>query len=136
MRTFKGTVAPNKPTEGQIAAEYFNISVAVEDTAPPTEKDEKRIILTADFANEHQYWGEPDNATMFANVGKVDVFLQKTGLEYQQLLALLDLKFINPASDIAIVHLIPLATPSRSASKRWTPPNSTASIVSFGYGAS
>ena len=107
MRTFKGAAAPNKPTEDHIAAEYFGISVAVEDTAPPAEKDEKRIILIADSANQHQYWGEPDNPTMIANVGKVNVFLQKTGLEYQQLLTLLDLKFVDPTGDVAVVHLDP-----------------------------
>ena len=32
-------------------------------------------------------------------------FLQKTGLEYNDLLALLDLKFINPTGDIVIHHL-------------------------------
>ena len=40
-------------------------------------------------------------------MGKVNVFLQKTGLEYQQLLALLDLKFVDPTGDIAVVHLDP-----------------------------
>ena len=44
MRTFKGTVAPNNPAEGDIAAEYFGISVELR--AATT--DEKRIILTAD----------------------------------------------------------------------------------------
>jgi hypothetical protein len=106
MRTFKGHTAPNKLTEAHIAVEYFGISVAVEDTAPPSEKDDKRIILTADVANQHEYWGE-SAASLVANVSKVDVFLQKTGLEYQQLLALLDLKFINPMGDIAVVHLNP-----------------------------
>ncbi len=104
MRTLKGTVAPNNPTEVHIAAEYFGISVAVDDTAPPSEKDEKRIILTADVADQHEYWGE-SAASLIANVSKVDVFLQKTGLEYPQLLTLLDLKFINPMGDIAVVHL-------------------------------
>lgn len=33
------------------------------------------------------------------------IFSQKTGLEYTELLALLDLKFINPAGDIFIQHL-------------------------------
>ncbi|MBI2998767.1 MAG: hypothetical protein HYY46_10020, partial [Deltaproteobacteria bacterium] len=100
MRTLRGATAPNNPTAGEIAAEYFGIS------ADPTAAfDEKRLILTADSANQHQFWGEPDNPTLIANVGKVNVFLQKTGLEYQQLLVLLDLKFINPAGDITIQHL-------------------------------
>ena len=101
MRTFKGTVAPNQPSDGDIAAEYFGISW---DTSAPI--DEKRIILKAPTSNPHEFWGKP-RADMIANVGKVNVFLQKTGLEYQQLLALLDLKFINPTGDIAIVHLNP-----------------------------
>ena len=40
-------------------------------------------------------------------MGNVKNFLQKTGLEYNELLALLDLKFINPAGDIAVHHLDP-----------------------------
>jgi Salmonella virulence plasmid 28.1kDa A protein len=43
MRTFRGTSAPNNPTDGDIAAEYFGIS------ADPTSVfDEKRLILIAD----------------------------------------------------------------------------------------
>lgn len=100
MRTFKGTVAPNNPTDGDIAAEYFGISVG-----PAGTTDEKRIILGANVPNQHEFWGETATS-LIANVGKVNMFLQKTGLEYTQLLALLDLKFIKPAGErIDIIHL-------------------------------
>jgi Tc toxin complex TcA C-terminal TcB-binding domain/Neuraminidase-like domain len=45
---------------------------------------------------------DPKLPITLANVKK---FLQKTGLEYNELLALLDLKFVNPNSDIDILHL-------------------------------
>ncbi len=102
MTTFHGAGAPNNPTDGEIAAEYFGIS------ADPTAAfDEKRLILVADttVAGQQDVWGEPGNAAWLNTVGNVKNFLQKTGLEYKDLLTLLDLKFINPAGDIAIIHL-------------------------------
>ncbi len=109
MRTFRGPAAPNNPTEGEIAAEYFGISAD-----PAAAFDEKRLILVADTttAGQQAVWGEtgnagwlnpaPDDDTSIANV---KTFLRKTGLEYEELLALLDLPFINPDGDITIQHL-------------------------------
>src|SRR5262249_50464031 len=96
MRTLRGAAAPNNPSDGDIAAEYFGISV---DAAAPI--DEKRIILEAKPANADQqvFWGE---GAIPGNLSNVKVFLQKTGLEFNELLALLDLKFINPAGDIVV----------------------------------
>jgi receptor-binding and translocation channel-forming TcA subunit of Tc toxin/ABC toxin-like protein/neuraminidase-like protein len=96
MRTLRGPAAPNNPSDGDIAAEYFGISV---DGAAPT--DEKRIILTAapTDADQQVFWGE---AAIPGNLSNVKVFLQKTGLEFNELLALLDLKFVNPSGDIAV----------------------------------
>ena len=101
MRTLRGAAAPNNPTDGEIAAEYFGISAD-----PPAAFDEKRLILVADatVAGQQAVWGET-GADWLNTVGNVKNFLQKTGLEYNDLLALLDLKFINPAGDIAIHHL-------------------------------
>jgi hypothetical protein len=101
MRTLRGAAAPNNPTDGEIAAEYFGISAE-----PAAAFDEKRLILVADItiAGQQTVWGE--TAVDWLNrVGNVKNFLQKTGLEYNDLLALLDLKFINPAGDIAVQHL-------------------------------
>src|SRR5207253_6331582 len=94
--------APNNRTDGQIAAEYFGIS-----SDPSAAFDEQRLILVADatVAGQQQVWGETGNTAWLDAVGNVKKFLQKTGLEYNQLLALLDLKYINPAGDIAIDHL-------------------------------
>jgi hypothetical protein len=99
MRTLHGSVAPNNPTDGDIAAEYFGISADADATF-----DEKRLILVEDttVAGQQAIWGETGNAAWLNTVGNVKTFLQKTGLEYNELLALLDLKFINPASDIAV----------------------------------
>ncbi|MBK6796742.1 MAG: hypothetical protein IPG76_08100 [Acidobacteria bacterium] len=102
MRTMHGAAVPNNPSDGEIAAEYFGISVN-----PAAAHDEKRLILVANatVAGQQAVWGETGNAAWLNTVGNVKNFLQKTGLEYNDLLALLDLKFINPAGDIAINHL-------------------------------
>ena len=101
MRTLHGTAAPNNASDGDIACEYFGISV---DPAAPS--DEKTIILTAQatVAAQKIAWGEP-GANWLDQVGNVKNFLQKTDLEYNDVLTLLDLKFLNPAGDIAIHHL-------------------------------
>jgi hypothetical protein len=101
MRSLRGAAAPNNPTDGDIAAEYFAISSDAAATI-----DEKRLILVAapTVAAQQAVWGET-GANWLTVVGNVKNFLQKTGLEYNELLALLDLKFINPAGDVAINHL-------------------------------
>ncbi len=103
MRTFRGEAAPYDPTDGEIAAEYFGIS-----TDRFAAFDEKRLILVADdtAAGQQEVWGET-GADWLNTVGNVKNFLQKTSLEYNELLALLDLKFIDPAGDITIHHLDP-----------------------------
>jgi len=102
MRTFCGTAPPNNPTEGEIAAEYFGIS-----SDASAEIDEKRLILSADAtaAGQQAVWGETGNAGWLTTLANVETFLRKTGLEYEELLALLDLPFINPTGDIYIEHL-------------------------------
>ncbi len=104
MRTLRGTVTPSNPTDGEIAAEYFGISADASAAF-----DEKRLILEADptDAGQQAVWGETGNADWLRSLCNVKYFLQKTGLEYNQLLALLDLEFINPASDITVLHLAP-----------------------------
>lgn len=102
MRTLRGSAVPNNPTDGDIAAEYFEIS------ADPTAAfDEKRLILEADpsVAGQQVVWGEDGNAGWLATVANVKTFLGKTGIEYEELLALLDLDFPNPGESIFIEHL-------------------------------
>ncbi len=101
MQALRGPAAPNNPGDGDIAAEYFAISAD-----PPSALDEKRLILAADatIAGQQAVWGAA-GANWLHAVGNVRNFLQKTGLAYNELLALLDLAFINPAGDIAIQHL-------------------------------
>lgn len=182
MGTFRGPHVPNNPTDGEIAAEHFGISVnnaalrfrgamtaaqrttllthpslasvtgvvsyqqAIQElfqmpgraavsglplgfTFPPVitgapnntpisyepfRFDEKGLILIAEatVAGQQTIWGETGNGNWLDVTGNesdslciVKNFLQKTGLEYNELLMLLDLKFINPAGDIAIHHL-------------------------------
>lgn len=123
MRTLRGSAAPNNPSDGDIACEYFGISC---DANAVT--DEKTLILVADtnVPAQQAIWGESGNAnwldTTFATlplptpfpppppaftprVALVKTFLRKTGLEYDDLFALLDLKFINPSGAIFIEHL-------------------------------
>ena len=109
MRTLRGNAAPNNPTDGEIAAEYFGISADPSiptPTNPSDPTDEKGIILTVrdDDAWQQVFWGET-GANWLNDVGNVKNFLQKTGLEYNELLAALDLKFLNPAGDISVHHL-------------------------------
>jgi hypothetical protein len=54
MRTLRGAAAPNNPTEGEIAAEYFGISAD-----PSAAFDEKRLMLVADttVAGQQAIWG-------------------------------------------------------------------------------
>lgn len=112
MRTLRGGAAPNNPTDGEIAAEYFGISADTTATF-----DEKRLILVADpsDAGQKEVWGETGDDWL-DKVGNVKNFLQKTGLEYNELLALLDLKFINPG-DIA-VHPLDPSDPSCDTDKK------------------
>jgi hypothetical protein len=126
MRTLRA--GPNNPSDGEIACEYFGISC---DAIAVT--DEKTLILVApagtpvqQAAAQQAIWGESGNAnwldTTFATlplptpfpppppaftprVALVKTFLRKTGLEYDALFALLDLKFINPSGAIFIEHL-------------------------------
>lgn len=101
MATLRGTSAPNNPSDGDIAAEYFNISCD-----PSAAFDEKSLILSAaaSIAAQQTLWGE-SGANWLTSVGNVKNFLQKTSLDYEDLLALLDLKFINPHGDITVHHL-------------------------------
>jgi hypothetical protein len=101
MQTYRGPVAPNNPTTGQIAAEYFGISID-----PTATTDEFRLILVADTtdAGQQVVWGE-SAPTWLTDVGNVKNFLNKTGLEYNDVLTLLDLAFINPGGNIIVNHL-------------------------------
>jgi hypothetical protein len=124
MRALRGNAAPNDPSDGEIAAEYVGISTdrsIPPPTNPPDPEDEKGIILTAraDDAWQQIFWGEAGNVDWLAIVtnssdpklastlGNVKKFLRRTGLDYNELLALLDLKFINPDGGITIHHLDP-----------------------------
>jgi Tc toxin complex TcA C-terminal TcB-binding domain/Neuraminidase-like domain len=104
MRTFRGSATPNNPTDSDIATEYFGIS----SSANPADPSEKNLILVAapTIAAQQTIWGE-SSATWLDNVANVKIFLQKTQLEYNELLVLLDLKFINPSSDISIQPIDP-----------------------------
>lgn len=102
MRTLQGSTDPTNPTDSDIATEYFGISAD-----PDAAVDEKRLILETNptVAGQQEVWGETGNAGWLNTVSNVKTFLHKIGLEYNELLVLLDLKFINPAGDITVHHL-------------------------------
>lgn len=107
MQTLQGNPAPASPTDEDIAIEYFGISIDKTLVSPAI--DERTIILqaAATLGEQRVFWGEPAAATqtdLTDRVGKVSAFLDKTGLQYNDLLKLLDLSFINPAGDIAVIH--------------------------------
>ena len=118
MRTLRGPAAPNAPTDGEIAAEYFGIS-----TDPAAAFDEKRLILIADqtAAGQQVIWGEQGNAGWLNTVANVKVFLAKTGLEYEDLLAILDLEFVNPGGGMFIQHLDPSCDTDQKTIQGLTP---------------
>ena len=86
MEAFQNKTIP-APTGVQMAAEYLGIAPA-----------EKNLITTADLVNQANYWGG------LTGIDTVSVFLEKSGLEYKQLLTLLEVKFINPTLDSKVVH--------------------------------
>lgn len=105
MRTLRGATSPS---ESDIAAEHFGISsnpalVVTDPAADPM--DEKRLIVDAQTADAVQrtMWGESAGGWI-ARVSSVQTFLRRTGLEYEELLALLDLPFINPTGNLRVQH--------------------------------
>ena len=101
MQTLRGNNAPNNPTQGEIAAECFGIN-----TDASAASDEKRLIFVADTSvtAQQQIWGET-GGNWLVKLSNVEDFLRKTGLDYNELLALLDLPFINPDKKLTIAHL-------------------------------
>ncbi|MEY9325819.1 hypothetical protein AB7M37_004885 [Sinorhizobium fredii] len=87
-------------SEGDIAAAYFRI--ACSSTIP----NEESLITLAEptDASQQEAWGEANAADWKARIAIVDTFLSKSGLEYEQMLQLFDLPFIDPAGDIAVVQ--------------------------------
>lgn len=86
MQLLQNKTIPS-PADVQVACEFLGIA--------PTEKT---LITTADTAGQATYWGG------LTAIDTVSVFLKKSGLDYKQLLYLLELKFINPAPDSKVVH--------------------------------
>lgn len=109
MRTLQAPGLPPTPTEGDIAAEYFGIGVSASGAM-----DEKRLILVADTsggAGTQAAWGETGNSAWLTKLANVKNFLNKSGLEFVELLALLDLKFINPFGTSGATREIVLQRP-------------------------
>jgi hypothetical protein len=93
MRLFRGKDGSN-PSDFDIAADYLAIGWY-----------ESKLIFSADTANQNLYWNYPDNPTTLAQMSKVDVFLDRTGLDFNGLQKLLSLQFVNPGGVIVINNL-------------------------------
>jgi hypothetical protein len=93
MEVLRGAAAPNNASALAIAAEYAGFSQA-----------ELALILSKDTSNQGPFWGEASSAAALAQVANVSTLLSRSGLEYQQLQALLTLPFLNPSGAVHIVH--------------------------------
>lgn len=76
-------------TDLRVAFAYLGIS-----------NPEQAIIFTQDLANQTDYWGTAAGQTSLA----VNIFQSLTNLDYQGVLDLIELQFINPAGDTKILH--------------------------------
>ncbi|MGA9768040.1 MAG: neuraminidase-like domain-containing protein [Blastocatellia bacterium] len=99
MELFRGPAAPASATAIDIAAESIGIA-----------RFEQDLIFKSNKDNQFTYWGRPgetpeNNQTVIAAMTRVDAFLDRTGLEYTDLLRLLSLNFVNPNSTVKIKHL-------------------------------
>lgn len=92
MEVFHGNAAPNNATPLDIAAEAAGIA-----------RNEHPFILAPD-ANQFEYWGGANNAAAVTAMSRVDTFLNRTGLEYADLLRLLSIPYVNPGGAIVIHH--------------------------------
>lgn len=81
--------APSGVTDSEIAAEYFSLSPAA-----------AGLITTADPANQATFWGTAQPATTLTNV---KAFLIACALEYDELIALLSTKWVNPPGPNSVV---------------------------------
>lgn len=92
MRALRANAA--NPNDLNIAAEYLNISLG-----------EQPLIFQEDSDHQGTYWGEASTTDAIAEMSKVDVFLARTGLSFNQMQQLLSLGFINPGGAIVIQNL-------------------------------
>ena len=100
MRAMRTGTAPHNPTDAEIAAVHLGIAVGA---APGT--DELELIAQRNTQQTHlrQVWGV-SGSTWIDKLAVVRTFLDITGLEYNDLLILLDLSFINPDGTLFIKH--------------------------------
>lgn len=95
METFRGPNAPNNPSDLAIAREAAGIG-----------DYETTAVFGDNAADEFRFWGEADNPATVASLTRVDVFLNRTGLEYDELQKLLTMQFVNPdPPTLSIRHL-------------------------------
>lgn len=90
MQTFQ--VAGN-PANESIAAEALGLTAV-----------ERLLVTTPDTAGQQDYWNT-STANASDEMKVVETFLNKTGLEYKELVRLLTLRFIDPDDKLFIKHL-------------------------------
>ncbi len=96
MSVYGGTAGPQ---EVDIAAAFFGISCSA------TPINEQRLILQKNesAAFQRDVWNSPD-PDWLQHLSVVSTFLSKTRLDYEGMLALFDLQFIDPTDEIRIKH--------------------------------
>ncbi|HYI11053.1 MAG TPA: neuraminidase-like domain-containing protein [Thermoanaerobaculia bacterium] len=94
MEIFRGANPPNDPSADDIAAEALGIA-----------DYEAGILFDSEPVNQFEFWGELTNPAAIAEAVKVNVFLNRTRLEYADLQRMLSLQFLNPGGTIQIQHL-------------------------------
>ncbi len=80
----KGLQIPGAPQNFEIAADALGFS-----------DEERKLVVTPDLVNQQTYWNTAASPAS-SEMQVVDAFLTRTGLDYQGLVDLLKVKFINP----------------------------------------
>ena len=88
---------PSSKTDKAINAELLNLS-----------QEEYSILTGKNFdgtnagKNVWDYYGYPDDKTLQSNIFKVPEFLKRTGIQYTDLISLLETQFINPYQPVLV----------------------------------
>ncbi|ODA39374.1 neuraminidase-like domain-containing protein [Desulfosporosinus sp. BG] len=98
METFAKTGKPS-PSDPAIAYEYLELTPV-----------EAQIITNTAPSEPWSYWGYQDGAKWQSDLTNIQKFLDRSGLSYQELNALLDTRFINPDSANPAVNIKPQTT--------------------------
>lgn len=92
-------VPPFAATQSDLEMAFAYLNINNSPSPLPASISERKLIFQSDVANQNLYWGGLAGGTS----AELDLFMNATGLTYDQVLSLLTLKSINPAKDSVIV---------------------------------